>query len=188
MKEAWKDIEGYEGLYQISNLGRVKSLNYNKTGKPKIMKSHLNSRGYYVVALSKCGAHASKYIHVLLAQAFIPNPEGKPTVDHINRNKTDNRIENLRWATRLEQTLNCDPETNRRSAETKRKNGDYEKLKEMNKELKGKAVIGISLDDGHVIAYETIRTAKKDGFDSSGICACCKGKKKQYKGYVWKYI
>lgn len=188
MSEVWKDVEGYEGLYQVSNLGRVKSLNYNKTGKSKIMKSHLNSKGYYVVALSKSGVHKTKCIHVLLAQSFIPNPEGKPTVDHINRDKTDNRIENLRWATRLEQTLNRDPETNRRSAETKRKNGDYEKLKEMNKKLKGKAVIGISLDDGHVIAYETIRTAEKDGFVSAGICACCKGKKRQYKGYVWKYI
>lgn len=134
------------------------------------------------------GVRTDIKVHTLVAKAFIPNPENKPTVDHINRDRTDNRVENLRWATRLEQTLNRDPETNKRSAETKRENGDYEKLREMNKKLKGKAVIGVSLEDGHVIAYETIRTAKKDGFDSAGICACCKGKKKQYKGYVWKYI
>ena len=64
----------------------------------------------------------------------------------------------------------------------------YEGLKEMNKKLKGKPVIGISLDDGHVIVYKTIRSAKKDGFFSGNICACCKGKTKQYKGYVWRYI
>ena len=188
MTEVWKDIEGYEGLYQVSNFGRVKSLNYSRTGKPKIMKGDFTTQGYYRVSLSKNGTRTNRNVHILVAQAFIPNPEDKPTVDHINRDKTDNRVENLRWATQLEQTLNRDPETNRRSAETKRKNGDYEKLKEMNKELKGKAVIGTSLDDGHVITYETMRTAKKDGFDHAGICACCKGKKRQYKGYVWKYI
>ena len=102
MKEIWKDIEEYEGLYQISNLGRVKSLpklykrKYNSYyTKEKILKNNLGKNGYYRVNLSG----KSFYIHRLVAEAFIPNLYDKKTINHIDGVKTNNSISNLEWAT-----------------------------------------------------------------------------------------
>ena len=99
IKEIWKDIEGYEGLYQVSNLGRVK-----RNGR--ILKPYFGTDKYYYVSLSKDSKVTKFKIHRLVAHAFIPNPENKPTVDHINRNRIDNRVDNLRWATYTEQRSN----------------------------------------------------------------------------------
>lgn len=108
-KEQWKDIDGYEGYYQISNLGRVKSLERKVVGyygadrtlKERI-KSLQKSDGYLTVSLSKNGKNKRYKIHRLLAKAFIPNPENKKCINHKNGIKTDNRIENLEWVTRKE--------------------------------------------------------------------------------------
>lgn len=97
-----KAIVGYED-YLISDTGHVYSL---KT--EKYLKSCKYKDGYYIVSLSKNKKHKSVLVHRLVAQAFIPNPSNKPTVDHINRDKTDNRVENLRWASRHEQQVNRD--------------------------------------------------------------------------------
>lgn len=97
MKEIWKDVEGYEG-YQVSNKGRVKSLNFRHTGKERILKSNPDG-GYCLVSLYRNGKRTSKKIHRLVATAFIPNPENKPEVNHINHNKRDNRASNLEWVT-----------------------------------------------------------------------------------------
>jgi len=91
--EIWKDIEGYEGLYQISNLGRVKSLNNNKTKKEKIKKNRIyRSTGYYCVNLSKNSKGKNFLIHRLIAIHFIDNPDNHLCVNHINRDKKDNKI------------------------------------------------------------------------------------------------
>ena len=95
--EIWKDIKSYEGKYQISNFGRVKSF---QKGRVFILKTWKIPKGYVRVALYKNGIHSQKFIHVLIAQAFIPNPLNLPEVDHINNIPYDKRIENLRWATR----------------------------------------------------------------------------------------
>ena len=96
--ETWKDIQGYEGHYQISDMGNVRSLKSNKNLKPAIDKD-----GYLLVGLWKDNKKKTFKVHRLVAQAFIPNPGNKPTVDHINTIKNDNRASNLRWLTQKEQ-------------------------------------------------------------------------------------
>lgn len=102
--ETWKDIEGYEGEYQVSNLGRVKSLNKKvlaknnniATKRGRVLKLR-EYQGYYYVCLSSKNSKKMCRVHILVAKAFIPNSEQKRTVNHINGNKLDNRVENLEW-------------------------------------------------------------------------------------------
>ena len=103
MEEVWKDIEGYEGLYQVSNYGNVKSLpkkkGYAIAKKPIIINPFTNCNGYLLVTLCKNNTQKHFQVHRLVAKTFIPNIENKPQVDHINRVRNDNRVENLRWVT-----------------------------------------------------------------------------------------
>ena len=108
--EIWKDITGFEGLYQVSNLGRVKSLPRKNHPNETIRKIATDKKGYSRVNLIKDGKNHTKKVHRLVAEAFIPNPENKPSVDHINCNKSDNRVSNLRWYTYSEQ-VNDNPIT-----------------------------------------------------------------------------
>ena len=109
--EIWKDVVGYEGYYQVSNLGRIRSCEREaicknkslRTVKSKILKQHLDNYGYCIISLSLNNKKHTKTIHRLVAEAFIPNLENKPTVNHINETKTDNRVLNLEWATHAEQ-------------------------------------------------------------------------------------
>ena len=111
MEEVWRDIPHYEGLYQVSNLGRVKALareRVNHTGgrwiqPEKIMAITINNDGYHVISLTKADhTRKTERIHRLVALAFIPNPEGKTEVNHINCIRGDNRVENLEWVSRKE--------------------------------------------------------------------------------------
>lgn len=98
--EIWKDIAGYEGLYQISNFGRVKRTYRN--GNVKILKSWINRQGYLIVDLCKNSKRKHFPVHRLVAQAFIPNPENKPEPNHEDGNKFNNHVSNLKWVTRAE--------------------------------------------------------------------------------------
>lgn len=95
--EFWRDIEGYEGLYQVSNIGQIKSLKSNK-----ILKPVNNGKGYLFVNLYKNGEIKHFLIHRLVAEAFLPNEDELPQVDHINNDKTDNRVANLQWISQVE--------------------------------------------------------------------------------------
>lgn len=104
MDEFWKDIPGYEGLYQISSKGRVKRILYRNQYAtlilPRIMKLDPNDRGYLRVTLTKNGNRTQFRVHRLVAQCFIPNPDELPEVNHIDMNKSNNNVDNLEWCTR----------------------------------------------------------------------------------------
>jgi predicted XRE-type DNA-binding protein len=105
MEEIWKDIEGYEGLYQISNMGRVKSL--NKWSKGKLKELTLFKNSYHKVNLFKNNKQKTYYVHQLVGNAFIDNPENKKGINHIDGNKLNNNKNNLEWATALENTTHA---------------------------------------------------------------------------------
>ena len=100
MAEIWRDIEGYDGLYQVSNLGHVKR--FYKATPPRILKASPNSDGYPFVKLYYDGKRKHALIHRLVALAFIPNPDNKPEVNHVDGIKTDNHVDNLEWVTDTE--------------------------------------------------------------------------------------
>ena len=110
MEEIWKDIQGYEGFYQISNLGRVKSLErivhknngVIQTRKERIMAERVSTDGYYIAKLTLDGYSKSIAIHRLVAIHFIPNPDNLPEVNHKDFDRTNNRVDNLEWCTHLE--------------------------------------------------------------------------------------
>ena len=114
--EEWRDIAGYEGCYQVSSCGRVKSLErpiYRADGSlhrmqsEKILADRVNTYGYHLVLLSNMGATETKCIHRLVAEAFIPNDDGRPQVNHIDGNKANNAVENLEWCTGRENILHA---------------------------------------------------------------------------------
>lgn len=95
--EIWKNINGWENMYQVSNLGRVKSLNYNRTNKEQIVKPYQRKDGYIQVCLCKNSKITTYKLHRLVAQAFIPNPNRLPEINHIDEDKTNNCADNLEW-------------------------------------------------------------------------------------------
>lgn len=123
MEEIWKDIPGFEGIYQVSTMGTdVISLNYAHTGKPKKLHVFYDKDGYKKVSLYNKNREGRKryqqwFLHKLVGITFIPNPDNKPEIDHINAIRTDNRVENLRWVTRKENDNN--PHCLKKKSETR---------------------------------------------------------------------
>lgn len=183
--EEYRDIKGFEGLYQVSNLGNVKSLErkvwcsrgrgYYKTIPEKIMKTYDNGYGYLFVYLTKDGEQEKCYIHRLVAEAFLENPENLPEVNHISEDKEDNRVSNLEWCS---SKYNCNHGTrNRRIAEAMT---NHPKL--------SKPVIAISKESGLILEYPSAHEASRQtGIAQSSIAECCQGKLKSCGGYYWMY-
>lgn len=170
MNEEWKDIFGYEGLYQVSNYGNVKSLNYNHTGKEQILKPANRGDGYLFVALWKNGKQKVKLIHSLVATHFIPNDDlFKTQVNHKDENKANNNAGNLEW---------CDCTYN---------NNYGTRLARFAKSM-SKQVNQYSLDGTFIKTWDSMNEIERQlGFYSTDICRCCKGKRKSAHGFIWKY-
>ena len=165
MNEIWKDIDGYEGLYQVSNLGNVKSLNYRRTGKERILKPGNNGLGYLFVILCNNGKLKHFKIHRLVAKAFLENPDNKSDVNHKDEDKTNNNVDNLEWMTRLE-------------------NNNYGTRNERS----SKSVIQYSLKGEFIRKWPSVIQIQRDlGFSQGNISQCCNGKLKTAYGYIWKY-
>lgn len=163
--EIWKDIPEYEGLYQASNLGRIKSLLY---GKEKILKTRIHPLGYELINLK----NKTYRVHYLVAQAFIPNPNNLPEINHKNEIKNDNRVENLEWCSR---EYNC----------------NYGNLPSKVSKRFAKAVMLIDerSEFQPIMPFESAMMAERlMGIDHSSIIKCCKGKIKTAGGYVWRYV
>lgn len=177
MEEIWKDIEGYEGLYQVSNLGRVKSLKRDITNtnygvahiKEKILKPRDDGKGYVRVVLYKNNQKKQFKIHRLVAKAFISNPENKATVNHINGNKSHNTVGNLEWCTNKENI--------------------YHAFKTGLIQKKNKSIVQMDLNGNVLNEFESLCEASKYMNKNShhNIMYCCKGKIKTAYGYKWKY-
>lgn len=170
--EIWKDIEGYENLYKISSLGNVKSLGNDKTRKEKILKPAKDKKGYLVVGLHKQRKEKKYFVHRLVGQHFIENPNNYPQINHKNQTKTDNRVENLEFCDAL---YNCNFGTrNRRSAASR-----------INHPKRSKQVLCLETNKIYPSAKEVQRQL---GFSQGNISMCCNGKRKQAYGYTWKYV
>lgn len=169
MKEIWKDIPGYEGLYQASNLGRIKSKKNNK-----ILKLYKNQYGYLQVRLSKKGIVKLFRVHRLITNTFIYNKYNKPYVNHKDGNKQNNCVENLEWCTQKENVEHA----------IKILKIDYSKGIE---KMHYKNQVKVKREDGKI--YNSIKEAKEDiNNKNAHIVEVCQGKLKTACGYKWSYV
>lgn len=179
MQELWKPIKDYEGLYEVSNLGRVKSLPKMHGNRywnfSLILKENIAYNGYSGVFLQKNKKSTRKSLHRLVAESFIPNPNNLPQVNHKDGNKLNNRVDNLEWCSQSENQIHS------------RKLG-------LQKNLKGKD----SPSSKKILQYDKFgnfiaehicikETAEKFGITSGTLSNCLRGKRKTAGGYVWRY-
>ena len=178
MSEIWKDIKGYEGLYQVSSLGRFRSMSYSRVMsngverryEEKLLTPYESTDGYLLVNLSNGKTRTSYKAHRLVAEAFVKNTLNLPLVNHRNENKQDNRAENLEWC-------------------TNRYNLKYGTTQKRRVEKIGWKVRQFKLDGTYIRTYVSMRAAARLlKIPMSGIYDNCNGKTKSYKGYIFKKV
>lgn len=179
MKEIWKDVKDFEGHYQVSNFGRLRSLDRKiifKNGrvclyKGKIRKLNKSDNGYIVVGLfNKCN-YRMVTLHRLIAETFIPNPDNLPEVNHKDENRLNNNVDNLEWCTH-------------------KYNNEYSHTMEKAYISKRKSVLQIDKYTNEIIAkFNSLTDAmNKTGIHKSYISHCCRGDNKTAGGYIWKFV
>lgn len=176
-KEYWKPIKGYEGLYQVSNFGRVKSLqrivnngnNSVRIIKERILKNQMDKDGYYVVNLHKTNKSKTFRVHRLVAEAFIPNPDNLPEINHKDENKLNNHVDNLEYCDRV-YNINYGTHNER-----------------MIKNQHNKSVLQFDLNGNFIREWKSLNECDRNGFDKSAVGKCCKGIFKQRYNSLWKY-
>lgn len=185
MREIWKPIFGYEGLYSVSNLGSVRSENRIVKSKNGVLKKlfgriliiRKNRTGYNTVFLSNKGTVKNTQVHRLVAQAFIPNPENKPCVNHKNGIRHDNRVENIEWCSYSENNKYTYAVLKRKPSML----GAFE-----DKNPNAKAIIQI-FPDGSIKEYScAIRASKETNIPVKNICSACR-KKQTAGGFQWQW-
>lgn len=174
MKEVWKDIRGYEGIYQVSNLGNVKRL--FKDGKERLLLGKKDKDGYIVVILSKHQKKKFYRVHRLVAEAFVPNPENKSQINHKDRKKANNVVDlndldgettNLEWVTSSENVMHC--------YKTGRK-------------TKKRSILQYTKNKEYISRWNSIKDASKSlRISANNISSCCSGRLQSAGGYLWEY-
>ncbi len=200
MEEIWKDIKGYEGLYQVSSLGNVRKLKErvdkgrcHRNLNEKLLKPIETYNGYLRVELRKNNNKKRIRIHRLVAETFIPNPENKSEVNHIDGNKHNNKVSNLEWNTRLENQRHAWA-TGLRKAQRVSENTKNA----IRETIKKKKVNQYDLNGNFIKQYESVREAgRQNNMNHQRIINCCKNKKidnnsnkyicRTAGGYIWKY-
>ena len=184
ISEIWRtavyDDEIYEGLYKVSNLGRILSLNYRNTGKAELMNPFDNGRGYLQVLLYKNGKRKTCKVHRLVAETFLENPENLPEVNHKDENKKNNFV-----------FLNEDGTVNKEKSNLEWKNHrdnlNHGTRNERIAKAKSKKVLQFSLSGELIREWDSTQECGRNGFNQGHVAACCRGEKPQYKGFRWEY-
>lgn len=168
MSEIWLPIKGFEGLYEVSNLGNVRSLNYNHTGNTNVLKPIENKYGYFQINLWKNGIRKTVLIHRLVAEAFIPNWFNEPCINHRDENPKNNSVDNLEWCDNIY-------------------NNNYGTHNEKMIKSLSKTVLQISKTGELIKEWPSTSEVGRNGFSRSAVVRCCNGKRNHHKGYIWKY-
>nr|WP_319268334.1 NUMOD4 domain-containing protein [uncultured Draconibacterium sp.] len=183
MEEIWKPVSGFEGYYEVSSLGNVRSVSrtivnckgVRKYKKGIILKPKIEKHGYYAVNLKCSGRSVYKRIHSLVAEAFIDNYENKKTVNHISGIKSDNSVSNLEWNTYAENSQHAEKEKLTSHPSGANYSGS-------------KSVVQLDMDGNFIKEYGSLREAARNTTATSiNISFCCRGKYSQSGGYKWEY-
>ena len=173
--EVWKDVVGYEGLYKVSDRGNVYSVerigvNGNKIGG-RMLKPWYDRYGYIRVSLRKNGIKKNKRVHRLVAEAFIPNPNNLPEVNHMDENKTNNELSNLEWCTR-------------------KHNNNHGTIIERSAQARSKKVRAVNVETGEVLTFDSTQEAGRKGYSCGNVSQASRGiyyGGNLYRGYRWYY-